>query len=466
MPNDSIYPVEQLNKLASAQNLSPTESSENKFFALDRSENSEINHSDKNKRKFVCVELLNNKLQVENYSNKDLAKVLESDEKVISLVFYVKNSEKEKLANEIKGKVKKLAGSSNEEKFNTIKEHFKKVWKNFTPFASYHDISEAYDQVTGEPIIKVTSDLSIMYSDIKKRCEKLKEQYGERSEKYQKILQSLEVIVKDMEKEFADNRDNFQHLSTDTVSSVIVSFKKLKEKFEEESKQLEIENSNDVHTKKLELLEKDVIKLQTDCEKAIPSGTSTEEIFEERKEIKRKMDLLLITIQDLKDHTISDATIKGVEEKFKSLQTKLVMLTAKINSSQVTNLQVNSDETNINQAHMDRYFQENIQPILENIENHAAKTSEAKAGILKQILAYLNNIKEKIISNSPLDKIKDMIKEIKIIINTKSTELAAARGFFSNQSKSARLIEDLVSKLDELPSQNYTIDQGIMPQRP
>lgn len=462
MPNkDTIYPIEELNKLAFEDQLIYPANSENKFFSLDLEENSEIYHSEKNKRKFVCVELINNKLQVKNYSNKDLAKALESNKNggaVIPLVFYVKNSEKEKLTTEIRAKLKKLAGLSNQEKINKIRDHFKKnVWKNFTSFDSYHDISEAYDQHTGEPITKATNELAGIYDDVKKRYEELKIQYAERSEKYQEILTELKTVLDNMETEYKNNRENFQHLSTDTVASVIKCFEKLKEQFEEKTQQLEIEKSNDERNAKLRVLEKNVIKLQKDCEDAIPPGAAcTEEIFEERKRIKSNIDLLMISIQNLKNHDIPDSTIKGLEKKLNSLHEEIITLNCKIVTPQIINFP--NEQTN--------KVWENIQPILENIQNHAAKTSEAKAGILNKILDYLKNIKDKIVSNSPLDEITDIIKNIKIFIKTNYNELAAARGFFSNQGKSVSLIQALESQLDKLVSTTNGQEQSVASVRP
>src|ERR1044072_5868628 len=102
MPNgDQIYPTKELNLLSS-------ENPENKFFALDLKQSLEATKQViKNKRKFVCVELLNDKLQAKNSSHKEVETILETDKNKIIAAFYVKGDEKEKLANEITEKLKK-----------------------------------------------------------------------------------------------------------------------------------------------------------------------------------------------------------------------------------------------------------------------------------------------------------------------------------------------------------------------
>jgi hypothetical protein len=458
MPNDLNSSVDQLIQLSSSQNnnlVYPSESSGNKFFALDLKEKPENNRLDKNKRKFVCVELLNDKLYVKNYSNKELARFLESDKKEngdIVLAFYVKNSEKQELARQIEKKLKKLVGIPNQTKVNRIKEHFENFWKNFKPFDNYHDITETYDQYTGEPIVKATEELFKMYKVLKDRFEKLNDEYGERSEKYKKILNELKSVLESMEVKYEDNRNNFNHLSTDTVASVVSSFKGLIEKFDKKSRQLEIENTNDEHSEELELLENNLIKLQTECKSAIPSGAScTEEIFEEKNKISDKINFLLESVQNERYHTTSALVINGLKRKYNDYRVEFDNLKGKIN-----NLQANSESS----AHRElgKCFSKEIGPISEAIQAHLEKTSPEKASVLNKILDYLVGLKERIENKVSIKDINAVIIEIKSFINEKLSMLASSRGFFKGAA-SADLVRDLNTKLDNLASKTTVSDQ-------
>lgn len=459
--SESLYPINQLNKLAASDSPPSAYSAvdTNKFFALDLKENSGANHSTKNKRKFISVNLLDNKLQIVSHSKKELAKVLESNKKEeILLVFYVKTSEKNEFEKEIKSKLSMLAGLTIQEKINEIIKHFRVVWKNFTPFPNYHNILEAYDQHSGEPILKAANKVGEIYLDIKKSYEDLKKQYGERPEKFQKILAELESIVGSMEKEYENNRDRFQHLSIGSIASVIKFFEKKKEKFEGEAQQLKKEDSNDERNEKLKLLKDRLVTLQTDCEKVIPKKAAcTEKMFEERKEIKNEIELLFVYIEDLIQHVvISDETIAGLDDKLNNLENKLLNFKSKVNAP-LMGSQNNNEKENEQRRQMENYFAETLQPKLTIITNHSKKTSPEKAGVLNNILLYIRQLKEMIDKKESIVVIKDKIKKIKEFIDENISKLSISTGKFFNPV-SPGLVNDLSSKLDHLVPETIVND--------
>lgn len=455
----ALYPIDQLNELKQSGNNS-NKNKKSKYLAADLHANTLVQE----KRKFVSLESSPNSdvLIVKKYCHKtfkDSSIQNDKNDKPINekhLVLYVKGNEQKKCFSEMQQIVTDSFDLRLDNTLNKVRNHFEKVWINVKEFDNYGDMKRAFDEKTGEYIENSVNGLGKTYLEAEEKYQQLIAK-GVVSGESKKILNQMQEILSKMKDIFDKNRSDFQHLSTNTVSSVAQSFEKLVSEFEEKIQQLEIEKSNAENNERIKVLENNTIKLQTDCKNSIPSGlTCIEEIFDERKEINNRIDFLLASICDLKKSNMTTFAVDGLEGKYNSLQNELLVFSNKINIPLVENVN-NSEEEKLQQERMEEYFNEKIQPILENIQNHSEKTSPEKASILKEILNYFKNINEKITAKTYIEDINGIIEDIKKFIKDKIKVLVPSRGFF--KSVSVGLVEDLSSKLDGLAPQTATSEQ-------
>jgi len=407
----------------------------------------------KNKRKLICIleNVETKKVSIEGYNNREFrnnflmlaTKVLVSKNKdkqrKVRAIIYVKASKQDADLKLIK-----------EKKLLAIEERIYTLIKDcrIYRYENYPQMCQAYDAETGEFIDDVLKDLSDTYIDMKAVYNEYISKYS--AERFTKILNEMEKILKEMKD--GTNEANSDRVTTNTVNPWAIAFKNLAEKFNELELKL-----------KLNLLKSKVLTLQTDCENAILSSVACrEEIFGKRNEIKEKIDFLLGAIQ--KDSTITTVVIDDFGKSYSGLREELSALKAEINTQSIENLKSDSDKEDLRQEKMKKYFREK-QPIFDDIKNHALKTSRDKAKILNKILEYLENIKEKIISDSPLDEITDIIESIKTFIKDSKEVLSPIRGLFHSEAESMKLIKNLKSQLDNLVPPNDQ-EQSFMSARP
>jgi prophage DNA circulation protein len=457
MPHSSpaapLYPIKQLKGLEQNE----TNSYIDKQYLAVEFPKENANIAVQKKRKFVCLELsLDNEKAVKKYDHKGFKESVSpkgsknTNKKL--LVLYVKGNDQDKCFNEMQTIVDETFDLESDAVVQKIRDHFLKNWVNIKGFISHADMKRSYDEKTGEFINNTVTDLGDIYIEIKARYDKYRKKYSENSEEFTETLNEMQKILDEMKAIFDKNKVAFDHLITGTVNPVATSFKNLAARFDEKSKELKLINTNNNNKVKLNLLESDVITLKTDCKTAILStATCKEEIFDERKEIKNKIDFLLTAIHDLKNHTITTFAIGGLEQKYNSLKNELFVLKDKINIQPIENLKSNSDERNIHQERMEKYFDKMLQPIFENIQNHSEKTSPEKASVLKKILDYLTDIKEKIKAKACVEDINGIIRDIKNLIEDKIKMLSTPRGAtLFKRTTSADLAEKLKSELDDL----------------
>lgn len=458
-PSKSLYPTSQLQGLDESKNFSYKQDKKKyKYIAADLQTNSLI----QKKRKFVSLEFSQdlNKLLVVKHGHKSFMDSSTSGGKSINekhLVLYVKGNEQDQCFNEMQQILNDSFDLELDKRLEKIKSHFKKVWANIKEFDNYGDMKHAFDEKTGEYIDNSVNDLGKTYRETEKKYKQLiaKEAVFEEEKK---ILDEMKEILDKMEVIYNKNRSDFQHLSTNTVTPVAQSFKKLVSEFEGNIQQLEVAKSNNERSKQLKLFKDKLITFQTDCEEVIPVGAAcTEEMFEERKEIKKEIDCLFVYINELIQHAVSDATITGLDDKFNNLENKLSMFKDKVHARPIES-QNNNEKENEQRRQMENYFIETLQPKLTIITNHAHKTSPEKMGILNNILQYISELKEIIANKASIGIIKDKIKNIKIFINDNITKLSISTGVFF-KPVSPGLVIDLSSKLDYLVPETIVNDQ-------
>lgn len=421
--------------------------------------------SSSEKRKLVCIVSHKEKLVVKKYDHEEFEKNANFQDNqvfintdLVQLVLYAKRNEQKQCSDEIEKILKKSFDVNNKDKIYKIRGHFNNVWRNIREFSTYADMLSAYDVKTGNYIHHSLHHLGKIYLDTEKEYQQLNASKDVFSKEYSNILKEMESILNKMKFIYEENRKDFQHLSTNTISPVEKSFEKLVSDFKEKTQQLEIVKSNAENLKKLEILEENLIDLQNDCKNVIPSGTTcTEEIFDERKKINDKIDFLLASIMDLKKSSMTNFAVDGLEEKYKTLEKELLELSEKISSPKVKN---NSEEQKLQHEPMEKHFIEKIQPILDNVQIYAKNTSPEKANVLKKIVEDFKNLKQKIVDKANIKEINEIVTKIRDFIKDKLQMLAAPRGFFSTQGKSANLIQDLDSNLANLVSQGAEETQG------
>lgn len=424
--------------------------------------------SNSEKRKLVSVIFHEGKLTVRKFDHKKFEQYLNFqngkvfiNNDLVHLVFYVENNNSLKKCSEELNRILETSGDiGDKEKIIRIKAHFNSVWKNVREFDTYSAMVNVYDRNTGNFIHNSVNKLGVIYLDIENKYMQLKADNSV-PEGGEEIIANMKDILDKMKDIYEKNRNDFHHLSTNTVSPVADAFNKLVSKFEEKVLQLDLLKSNAERSKQFKLLENSLVRLQTNCEKLIPENAMcTEELFDERKGIRNEIKHLLLYINDLSKHTVADTVITGLQEKFSTIEKKLRMFRHKVNIQ--SNEGANNDVAEkIQLEQMNKYFQYNIQPILDNIQNYSEKTSPEKANILKRIVEDFNDLKQKIIAKVTISEIKEIIIQIKVFIQTKFEMLATSRGFFSSQGKSVDFIKDLKLKLEDLIQTDNVQDQSI-----
>lgn len=458
-PSESLYPINQLQGLDESKIFSHKKDEKKyKYIAVDLQTNSLI----QKKRKFVSLEFSQdlNKLLVVKHGHKSFMDSSTSGGKSINeklLVLYVKGNEQDQCFKEMQKILNESFDLSPDNTLKVITSHFEQVWTNIKKFDNYGEMTRAFDDKTGEYILNSVNDLGKTYFEIEKKYQELNKNRAV-SKECDSILDEMQRILADMKDIYDKNSMKFQHRATNTVSSVAQSFENLVSEFEKKAQQLEKAKNTAENNGRMEVLENNTIKLQTDCKNVIPSGTTcTEEIFDERKKINDKIDFLLASIMDLKKSSMTNFAVDGLEEKYKTLEKEVLELSEKISSPKVKN---NSEEQKLQHELMKKHFKEEIQPILDNVQIYAKNTSPEKASVLNKIVADFKNLKQKIVDKANIKEINEIVTKIRDFIKDKLQMLAAPRGFFSTQGKSANLIQDLESNLANLVSQGAEETQG------
>ena len=438
----SLYPINQLKKLVENENY--------KYIAADLQTNS----STPKKRKFVSLEYSHDlkKLLVVKHDHKSFKDSSTSGGKSINtkyLVLYVKGNEQDKCFNEMQDILIDSFDLKLDETVKKTKHHFETVWKNIKKFDNYGDMKRAFDEKTGEYIINSVNDLGKTCFEIEKKYQELNKN-RDVSKECDSILDEMQRILADMKDIYDKNGMEFQHRATNTVSSVAQSFENLVSEFEKKFQQLEEAKNIAKNNDRMEVLENNTIKLQTDCKNVIPAGTAcTEEIFNEKKKINDNINFLLASILDLKKSNVTNFAVGGLEDKYKTLAEELLEFQKKISLAKNIN---NSEEEKLQHKQMETFFAEKLQPILDNVQNYAKKTSPEKASVLKKIVEDFKNLHQKILGKANIKEINEIVTKIRDFIKDKLQVLVAPRGFFSTQGKSANLIQDLHSNLANLVS--------------
>ncbi|EDP46022.1 hypothetical protein [Rickettsiella grylli] len=423
---------------------------QNIYFAINYQQNSQPE-----KRKLVCLLLNEGKLRLKKFNHEEFEKQVNLqagqvflNKDLIQLVFYVKKDKQNQCFDEI-AKILKISGDlENKKKIQDIREHFNKTGDTVRAFINYREMKRSFDEKTGEYIHHSVMDLDKIFVEVETKFNDYKTNYDEKPE-YTNTLNEMKKIVDEMKTIHTQNKTDFEHLRTGTVNAVMTSFERLVKEFDEKSNQLTLINTTLNDHAKREQLENKAILFKEDCENILSSErVATEEIFEEKREIKNNVELLLISIQSLSGQDNISVAIEGLEKKLDSLQEKYAAL--KMNIDRFKNYSIKTDEKNNHHEQLNEIWQKDIQPLSESIQNHASKTSEVKKRILNEILTYLKEIKDKIIAHIPLDEIKEGVETVKKLIQLNASELAVARGFFSNSGKSVSLVSTLDLKLEKL----------------
>ena len=413
--------------------------------------------SSSEKRKLVCIVSHKEKLVVKKYDHEEFEKNANFQDNqvfintdLVQLVLYVKRNEQKQCSEEIEKILKKSFDVSNKDKIYKIRGQFNNFWRNIREFSTYADMLSAYDVKTGNYIHHSLNHLGKIYLDTEKEYQKLNASKDVFSKEYSNIIKEMESILNKMKFIYEENRKDFQHLSTNTISPVEKSFEKLVSEFEKKVQQLEEAKNIAKNNDRMEVLENNTIKLQTDCKNVIPAGTAcTEEIFNEKKKINDNINFLLTSIQDLKKSNVTNCAVGGLEDKYKTLAKELLEFQKKISLARNIN---NSEEEKLQHKQMETFFEERLQPILANVQNYAQETSPEKASVLKKIVEDFKNLHQKILGKANIKEINEIVTKIRDFIKDKLQVLVAPRGFFSTQGKSANLIQDLHSNLANLVS--------------
>lgn len=346
------------------------------------------------KRKLVCIVSHKEKLVVKKYDHEEFEKNANfQDNKVfintdlVKLVLYAKRNEQKQCSDEIEKILKKSFDVNNENKIYKIRGHFNNVWGNIREFSTYADMLSAYDIKTGNYIHHSLHHLVKIYLDTEKEYQQLNASKDVFSKESSDILKEMESILTKMKVIYEENKKDFQHLSTNTISPVEKSFEKLVSDFKEKTQQLEIAKSNAENLKKLEIIEENLINLQNDCKNAIPSEEAyPQAIFKEKDEIISEIETLLQYSKSLKNLITSKDEINGLQNKLNELKDKLANLNARILPGTVNQ---NTQEV-ISLKEVESLF-EKLQEVL--VELKALETKgEDKKKIKEELIRKIDNI--------------------------------------------------------------------------
>lgn len=426
---------------------------------------------EKNKRKFVCIELnlRENILVTKKYDNHEFLNAIKAKRKIY-LAFYVKASEQNDCYKEVNKMLERLVDldisskSIEQHKLNaidTVKKHFKDHWKNYNDtYENYLDLSNAYDEKTGQPINNVVTDLAKIYLEIEAKYNKNKLIYGDRAIK-------LEEILTAMKKEYEQNRDKYRHLDSNTVSPVVAAFDLYVSQFNKEMDRLEQEDVNTLLKSRCSALKNEVDNLYVECINAIPKDTlCTEELLNKKSEISKEIKLLSQMLKGLESPVPTEQEINGLQIKYESFVGQVDSLKKEIQEllkSIEKNTQSIVGEKNDDQVKVERlgeYYLEKITPALSNIKKHKETTSAGKKEILEKIITDVNQLRDEI-AGSAKEAIQAKAKSIVSYIDENYLDLATARGFFAAKGTSGDLVASLKLILNNMfslqePSAEFT----------
>lgn len=407
---------------------------------------------EKNKRKFVCIELNSRKniLVTKKYDNHEFLSAINA-KREIYLAFYVKASEQSNCYIEVKKMLERLVDLDISPKsieqhtlnaIDTVKKHFKGHWENYNDtYENYLDLSNAYDKNTGQPINNVVTDLAKIYSEIEAKYNKNKLIYGDRAIK-------LEEILTAMKKKYEQNRDKYRHLDSNTVSPVVAAFDLYVSQFNKEMDRLKQEDVNTLLKSKCSALKNEVDNLYVECINAIPKNTlCTEELLNKKSEISKEIELLSQMLKGLQSPVPTEQEINGLQIKYESFVRQVDSLKEEIQEllrpiEKNTQNIVDEKDCQMKSAMLETYF-EKIVPALKAIEDHKGVTkSTDKKAILETIITDVNQLQGEI-AGSVKEAIQAKAKSIVSYIDENYLNLATARGFFATTGTSGNLVASL-----------------------
>lgn len=406
--------------------------------------------SSSEKRKLVCIVSHKEKLVVKKYDHEEFEKNANFQDNqvfintdLVQLVLYAKRNEQKQCSYEIEKILKKSFDVNNKDKIYKIRGHFNNVWINIREFSTYADMLSAYDVKTGNYIHHSLHHLGKIYLDTEKEYQQLNASKDVFSKEYSNILKEMESILNKMKFIYEENRKDFQHLSTNTISPVEKSFEKLVSDFKEKTQQLEIAKSNAENLKKLEILEKNLIDLQNDCKNAIPSEAAyPQAIFKEKDEIISDIETLLKYSKSLKNLITFKDEINGLQTKLNELKDKFANLNARILTGTV------NQETQevISTKEVESLF-EKLQGLLVELKTHETK-GENKKEIKEELIQKIDNIL-KLNKQCSLEELSNAINGAnQFIENNKDKASEYTGGFFGKvlgegHSKLGAIVEKL-----------------------
>lgn len=440
MPKESIYPVEQLNKLEKNKN----NSYEKKYIAVDFEKEIGNPSSVKDKRKIVCIERnKENELAVKNYDNGALEQAFQkvkTEGREIYLVLYVKASEQQKCTQECK-KILRLAFDldCDTARINKLRKQFKDNWKNFREFNDYAEMKCSYDEKTGEHIINVLADLTAIKGTIRKRYKAIEGEFEGRTS-------TLESILQEMDKKYKEATENHQHLEVGTYSPLATALDSCVSKFDAELKQLRKEDSDALQKGKCIILKNEIEVLQRECRGAIPSDTlCTEELVNKKNKINTEINLFYQWVEKLVDSIPTDTEIDGLRKKFDNFQAGFDFLKAEIES--LPKIQEKNIQSVQNMpAETNSLFNE-VKALLSEIKKH--QTDEAKTEVKEKLINKIEDIlsQQHETSSAGLNKAVEEAKNF-IDANVKATNYTGWK-FFGGHSVLGKLMDRLKILLDE-----------------
>ncbi len=406
------------------------------YIAIDSSD--ENNDLSKNKRKLICI-LENQKTKIvtvreydnegfeNNFSMRSTDEIISNTKdkrklKKVRAIIYVKANELHSDATEIKEN--KLV-TIDRIITNFIKDRKIGIYENFP------EMRKAYDAETGDSIKGILSNLKSLLNEMDKTITDFEEKKFNVS-----ILKKLKIEM-EIRKSIAEGE--YQKSDFYSFSSVFTYFISNKDAFYKEVEQLILrKNYNEFIGKinDLEIKSKKILSV---------NDLHPKRVFTIHEELTKN----IITLREAADKlklSITKVQLNSLDEAYKDCTTYFNELEIQISSSKKqTNKNVStttSDNSLLNS------YEQHLGSLEKAIEAKSKGTSENKVQLLKKIINYLQEIRNKIKDLSPFEEVKQIINQIKEFVKEKYTELATPRGFFSRQGESVRLIQDLESQLD------------------
>ncbi|MFZ0219396.1 MAG: hypothetical protein WAL30_04235 [Candidatus Aquirickettsiella sp.] len=436
---DRVYPIlEELNSNENYINKSNT----TKYFSADL----QANTLTQKKRKFVCLESSPDStklLVVKKYDHKSFKDSSTSDVKPINkkhLVLYVKGNEQEQCFKEMQQIVTDSFDLNLDDRIGKAISHFKGVWKNINEFGNYGDMKQAFDEKTGNYIQNSVNDLGKIYREMEEKYQQLNKN-RDVSEESIKILDKMEEILDEMKNIYERNRDDFKHLSTNTVFSVTESFTSKVIAFKGLTEALGTEENNVKLKKQYQIFNDKLVAFQAEVNKPILVPCS-EEVFIEKNKISEQITDLLQRSVGLKICIPSELEINGLQSKLDNLEISFSNLSDTITPESINQ----STQKDIPQTKS--LFKE-LEVLLAGIEAH--KTDGNKEKLKGDLIQEIKNVLE-VQDNNSIEALSKVINKTNEFIEDNKVEANAYTGgsFGKLFGKGYSVLGELMDKLQKL----------------